>query len=272
MRCDVPDRKGFTLVELLVVLLLATITTTSAVALFINSNRVHLAQTAQIQVQQTARAGTDVLSAELREVSNGGGDIMAIGPDSISIRRMGPWTMVCDVDYPNSRLNILTIGQELAVNDSIALFAENDTLRLEDDVWLIGDIDGVTSSTTCASTPTAWTAHEIDVSGLSGAMAVDTVRRGAPLRTFVHYTYGSYTINGEEFVGRRDSGGTITPLVGPIKSGGLVFTFRDQFGNTTTTLTDIAHVDVSLAMDSPVMDSNNNVIQDSVFTTVFLRN
>ena len=189
MRYDVPDRKGFTLVELLVVLLLATITTTSAMAVFINSNRVHLAQTAQIQLQQTARAGTDVLSAELREVSNGGGDIMAIGPDSISIRRMGPWTMVCDVvDYSAERFNVLTIGSELSENDSIALFAENDTLRLEDDVWLIGEIDDVDSGKTCASTPTAWSAHEIRVPGMAAAMAVDTVRRGAPLRTFVPTT------------------------------------------------------------------------------------
>ena len=272
MRSIQNDVRGFTLIELMVVLLLATVTTSAAMAVFVSSNRVHIAQTAQMQLQQTARAGTDVLSAELREISNGGGDILAIGPDSISIRRMGQWTMVCDVDYPNSRLNVLTIGNDLATNDSIFLFAENDTLRVEDDVWLVGTVDGVTSSITCVSTPTAWAAHQIDVSGLSSAMAVDTVRRGAPLRTFTHYTYGSYTIGGEVYVGRRDAGGTVTPLVGPIKSGGLVFTFRDEFENVTTTLTDIAQVDVSLAMESPILDSNNNQVQDSVFTTVFLRN
>jgi len=272
MRSVASDRNGFSLVELVVVLVGAGITVGSGAAVFINSNRVHLAQTAQIQLQQTGRAGIDVLSSELREVSHAGGDIIAIGPDSVSIRLMGQWTMACDVDYPNSRLNVMTLGNPLEVKDSIALFAENDTLRLEDDVWLIGEIQGVTNGSVCISTGTPWTAHWIDVSGMAGAMAVDIVRTGAPVRTFQHYTYGSYTISGEEYLGRHEPGGAITPLVGPIKTGGLAFAFRDELGNATATLTDIAQIDVSLAMDTPIMNTNGTQVQDSLFTTVFVRN
>jgi len=270
MRQAPSNRGGFTLAELLVVLVLATITAGSAVVVFINSNRVHVAQTAQIQAQQTARAGIDILAAELREVSNTGGDIIAIGPDSVSIRLMEQWTMVCDVDYPNSILTVMTLGPTLSVNDSIVLFAENDTLRLEDDAWLIGQVSAVSTAPNCVGG--TFMAHEIDVSGMAGAMAVDTVRTGAPLRTFTHYTYGSYSLGGETYVGRRDSGGTMTPLVGPIRPGGLAFTFRDAAGATTTTVTDIALIDVSLAIESDVADTNNTQVRDSVFATFFVRN
>lgn len=266
------NRKGFTLVEMLMVLVLGTITVGSAVVVFMNSNRVHLAQSEQIRVQQTARAGIEILTSELREVSNGGGDILAINANWVTIRMMGEWSLVCEVDYSNSRFEVINIGPDLAVNDSIFLFAENDTLRAEDDVWLAGMISAVNSGNTCPASAGSFPSHRIDLSGISAALAVDSVRTGAPIRTFEHFTYGAYTISGELFVGREDSGSIVTPMVGPIRPGGLVFTYRDEFGATTTTLTDIAQIDISLTVDADVTDTNNNLLQDSVATTVFLRN
>src|SRR5690606_3944729 len=91
-------RGGLTIVELLVVAVLGALVVTAAYQVLITNQRTYTAQNAQIQGQQTVRAGLDVLFGELRELSRAGGDVLAIASDSVKVRAGRNFGLVCGVE------------------------------------------------------------------------------------------------------------------------------------------------------------------------------
>lgn len=101
----------------------------------------------------------------------------------------------------------------------------------------------------------------------------DTVRVGSNLRSYTHYTYGLYTLDGAPYLGRREAGGAPTPMVGPLRSSnGLVFRYLDTLNAVTATLSDIAQVEVTLRTLSPIRGPDGRAVADSIVTRIFARN
>jgi prepilin-type N-terminal cleavage/methylation domain-containing protein len=263
-------RRGFTLVELLVVVVLGGLMVLAIYQILLTNSRTYAVNNAQIQGQQSLRAGMEVLFGELREVSADEGDLIGMGLDSITLRTPRAFGLVCATDYSANppRVTAYRIGPVVEAGDSIHIFADNVPERALDDVWLTRVVQSVDTTATCSGAP----AQMLTVPNL--ASTGDTVRLGAPLRTFDTYTYGLITWGGEEYLGRRIStAGSPDPLVGPlVPTRGVSFRYLDSIGAVTTTKADVAQIEVTLRYQSPVRNVRNQLIRDSIMGRVYLRN
>ena len=263
-------RSGFTLVELLIVAVLGVVVAGATYQMILTSQRAYTIQTAQIQGQQTVRAGTDILFAELRELSAVEGDIVDMSPDQIEVRAMRAFGLVCNVHSSGSPIRVKKIGRYFASGDSIVVFADNDPRFASDDTILSGVVASISMavSETCTGTDTAQslTVPELVVAQTND----DTVRLGAPVRGFTRYTYGLYSVGGDYYLGRQ-FGNTTEPLVGPLSSNGVSFTYLDTFGDVTTDPRAVSQIEVTLRTLSKVM-SQQGLVADSLTTRIYLRN
>ena len=263
-------RWGFTLVELLVVVVLGTIVVLVASTVLVTNTRIHTVSNAQIQGRQIMRAGVDVLFGELREISVDGEDLGVMGTDRLEIRSQRAFGLVCDTDYSSSpeTLTVVRVGNWFEAGDSIFVFADNDPERTSDDAWLARTIQSVDLTATCGGRE----AQVLSVPDL--ASTGDTVRVGAPVRAFDRFTYGSFVIDGETYLGREARGSSSPdPLVGPIlPSGGVVFRYLDAGEQVTTVPTEVSQIEVTLRFQSEARRLGGDRVSDSIVTRIYPRN
>ena len=267
------DRRGFTLVELLVVAVIGAFVLTGMYNVVITNQRAFTVHSAEVSTQQTVRAGLAVMLGELREVSTAG-DLIVAGSDSIQIRSMERLGLVCALDYPLSRLTLRRVGDWFENGDSVFVFADNNPSSRADDVWLIGTVQTVDTTTAC---PDGSAAQNLSVPSMAAAMSVDSVRMGAPVRSFERYTYGLADIGSGFgwFLSRWQPGSPVEPLIGPLQGpaqDGLEFEYFDENGAATFVAADARQVRVTLRTDSPVTKQTGGYVGDSISARVFLRN
>lgn len=266
------DARGFTLVELLVVVLLGGFIVLSIYQVLIANSRTYAVSNAQIQGQQALRAGLDVLFGELREVSPAQGDILAMAQDSITIRTPRAFGLACEVDYDANppEVTAYRMGPFIQSGDSIFIFADNETDRASDDVWLTLLVR--TSDTTDVICADGAQAQTLSIPGLDPTGNI--VQEGASVRAFETYTYGLYSIGGESYLGRRlSTAGSPDPLVGPLlPARGVGFRYLNSLGQVTTVATQVAQIELVLRYQSQVLDSRNQPVRDSIVARVYPRN
>ena len=262
------NKGGFTLVELLIVAVLGVVVVGATYQMILTSQRAYTIQTAQIQGQQTVRAGIDILFAELRELSGSEGDILTMTSNQIKVRAMRSFGLVCNVGIFGSPIRVKKIGRFFASGDSIVVFADNNPAIASDDTILSGVVSSIDTTQSCTG---ADTAQSLAVPALFIALlAGERVRDGAPVRGFEVYTYGLFTVGGDYYLARQ-SGSTTEPLVGPLSPNGVSFTYLDVFGNVTTDPRAVAQIEVTLRSRSNVT-SNRGPVADSLTTVIYLRN
>ena len=266
------DRRGFTLVELMIVAVVGAMVVGATYQIMLTTQRVYSIQTAQIQGQQTVRAGLDILFAELRELSRAEGDILTMGPDRIEFRAMRAFGLVCGVTITGSPVRVQKIGRFFEIGDSIMVFADNDPDTATDDTILSGKVSGIDTTQTCSG---ADTAQSLTIPALVSALANDTVRIGAPVRGFATYTYGLYSLDGDYYLARQSGGGVMTlpaPLVGPLAPNGVSFIYMDSLGNVTTNPRAVSQIEVTLRTQSRVRNQRGDLVGDSLTMAIYLRN
>lgn len=262
-------RGGFTLVELLVVTVLGVIIVSASFNLLIQLRRGYTVQNARIANQQTIRAALDVLTIELRQASSAGGDIVGMGPDTVSVRSTRAFAVACDT--ATAATPVVTarrMGDGLS-RDSVFVFRDGDPLVGTDDEWLALDITTVIESGSCPNGDAA------QLVTLAGMTAADTVKPGAALRTFERLAYGVYEISGKRYLARRAPSGVLEPLVGPLDDAtgdDVSFTFVDQYGDPTTTPDEVAQIRILARLGSEVTTLAGTPVEDSVAVRVNLRN
>ena len=262
------DNSGFTLVELIIVAVLGAVVVGATYEIMLSSQKAYTVQAAQIQGQQTVRAGIAILFSELREMSRAEGDILTMGPDRIEVRAMRAFGLVCGVNAAGSPILVKKIGRFFETGDSIMVLADNDPDVSSDDTILSGAVSNVDTTRTCSG---ADTAQSIVVPALVPALANDTVRIGAPVRGFTVYTYGLYTLDGDYYLARR-SGMTTAQLVGPLSPNGVSFIYMDSLGNVTADPRAVSQIEVTLRSRSRVVNKWGVPIADSLTTSIYLRN
>jgi len=276
------DRRGFTLMELIVVTVLGTLVVGAALQVLITNRRAYTAQSAVISGQQSTRMAIEVLFAELREVSAPGGDIEAMSSDSIRMRLMRKFSVVCDTDFGvlptltvidtlGSQMVLQAGANQFAANDSVFVFADNNQNIDSDDVWFTAQISAVDGNAVCPQDGSG--ATELAFTGLQALFLADSVGMGAPVRSFRTYTFGTTTMNGDVYLGRRERGGSMIPVTGPLQpSNGLEFIYRDSLGAITTDVTSVSQIEVVVRTGSTVLGPLGDMVQDSVRVWIHTRN
>lgn len=271
------DRRGFTLVELMVVAIVGSLVVLAAYQVLITNQRTYTAQSAQVQSQQQARAAMDILFNELREVSSAGGDIVDAGPIFIEVRTMRSVGVVCDT-YTGlfaltPQLLVRRVGDWFEPGDSVFIFADNDEYMTSDDTWIRGRTGTVDTTRTCAG---GHPAQLITFPAQALNFVADTVRDGAPIRNYTRYRYSLASYDGETYLGRAEAGGNWEPMVGPLTglggAPGIFFRYYDAAGNETAVLADIVRVDVIVRAQSFARDADGDLVGDSIKTSVYMRN
>lgn len=269
------NRSGFTLVELLVVVVLASFLIMAIYQVLITNTRTYAVNNAQIQGQQMLRAGADVLFGELREISSQSGDLVKMDHDAFQIRAQRAFGLVCNADYTVSppELTVYRIGPAFQAGDSVFVFHDNDPMRALDDEWFGGTVLAVDTTATCGGAPgQILTVPFIGVT--ANATPPDSVRIGGPVRGFDVFSYGRYVIDGEPYLGRQMTGAASPDaLVGPLlASGGVAFTYLDSLGAVTTVDTLVAQIEVLLRYRSDVRNFGGELVSDSILVRVYPRN
>ncbi len=266
------NRRGFTLVELIVVTVLGSLVLMASLQILITNQRTFTAQNAKIIGQQSTRAALDVLVAELREISAAGGDLIVMAQDSVRIRAMRKFGITCAVDLTGDiELEVIRVGDFFAPADSVFVFADNDEALASDDTWIS---TAVTLADTESESCNGFESGVYTFDDPDDLFVADSVRAGAPVRSYEYYTYRLVEESGSYYLGRRDgSSSTVYPLVGPLDARlGVQFAYRDASGATTTTSTDVRQIVITLRSNSGVRNSVGTMVSDSITAWVFTRN
>jgi prepilin-type N-terminal cleavage/methylation domain-containing protein len=269
-------RRGFTLIELMVGLILLLAVGAVTYQLLVNTQRISRSQGQHIGMQDNARSGALIIANELREVGydeiNAGSaglittwlgvapavvsnpDLIAIGSDSITYRAMRAVGFTCNLVAATPAIvvrnsNTIPFSQirSLTVTDSLMLYVENDPTIAGDDIWLVVGITAAPSTQNCPDgtsglrIPVAFPATLTGI-GLDATKVFNTgMIVGGPVRGFEMMQVRSYTSGGKLWLGMRPrplAGTTIEPVLGPLANGaGADQGLRFQFYDASNNLT-----------------------------------
>ena len=228
--------RGFTLVEMVVVLGLMGVIIGALYQAIVATQRTTSAQFQRIDVQQSTRAATMYVSNMLRELNASDGDILVSQATSLRFRAMRWMGVLCTVPFEAAGEVQFTVRGPLlfgirspdAVLDSILLWLD-DPLNGTDDKWLYGGLQSSVAGV-CPDDGSAGTALRVVISAGSGGngAAAAGMTLGAPVRGFQVEEMSLYLQGTEYWLGRRtaDRAGVwevVRPLVGPLMANGLTF-------------------------------------------------
>jgi prepilin-type N-terminal cleavage/methylation domain-containing protein len=293
------SRRGFTMVELLVALVLLGLVSTALYRVLVNNQRVYLAQTQRIDLSQNIRAATNILPAEFHELDAFDGDITAMSATSISIRAMRWLSFVCVPPVlagVNNGLTMVvrggTVGQPMyygsrsinTATDSILVYLDGNATTRTDDYWVPAQLTASVAAT-CpavgAVTAAQQPARLLTFNGtfIAGTNVANAIPMGAPVRGYERVTYQLYQPAGDTlwYIGFQPAGGTMQPLIGPITANGLSFAYYDVNGAVTAVRTQVARIDITVRARTQSAVRRGGmaaaaVVIDSVSTSVALRN
>ncbi len=269
-------RDGFTIVELLIVLVLAGLVMGAAYQVLFVQQRSAEAQTLQAAARSSLRTASAVLETELREVAsfsgsaNAGSDVAMISSDSVRFRALRQFGVICNVDKGAKWLDLWVLGETFAKGDNVMAYAEHDTVQdPADDQWqtdVVGNVGSVVK-TACTTSWPGTTAQGIATPGIDMAGVED----GEPVRGFEWIGYGLTQSNGQWVIVRRGSDGVAViadGLAAPSNSVPL-FRYYDNTGSATTDPHAVAQIQITLRTPG---NNGVGVAPETLSTRLYLRN
>jgi len=290
-------RRGFTMVELLVAMVLLGLVSAALYRVLVNNQRLYMAQTQRIDLSQNIRAAANILPAELREIDAADGDIIAMAPDRLEIRAMRWLGFTCVAPVMGGGLNGITmvirggdVGQPLfygargmnIVSDTMLIYYDGNQTTRNDDYWARGTFTGVAPVVQdCPGLPVQTgrlVTFNLNLLGL-GVNAAGAIPVGAPVRGYEHVIYQLYKPAGDTsyYIGFQPAGGTMQPLVGPVLTNGLTFQYFAADGSVTAVKSQVARVDITVRARTALAIRGGGqapaaTVVDSISTSVALRN
>ena len=283
-------RRGYTMIELLIALVMASILGFGVLKVFMTTQRFTDVLSQKVDVQQNLRTAMAILPSELRQLDAADQDIKGMAADSITIRGMRQIGIVCNPPtmggaLPGARTIVLrsplySAPTAFAVGDSFFVWNEGNPASRADDGWIKGRVTAVGTGT-C----TDLTANQISLSvGLEALPALqvnvanpNSVPNGAPLRGFETVTYKVRQAADNRWYLYLSNNGGNTPIVGPLTgSTGLVFTYFNSAGAVTAVATQVAQIGITVRGQSlrqvHLPGTAVGFKAESLSTTVTLRN
>lgn len=267
---------GFTIIELLIVLVLAGLIMGAAYQVMFVQHRSTEAQTFQAAARSSLRTASAVLQTELREVasfsgsSNAGSDVSMISSDSVRFRALRQFAVICDLNKGTKWLDLWVLGETFAKGDNVMAYAEHDTIQNPNDDQWQADVVGNTGAVVNTACATGWpgtTTQGISTPGID----MTGVEKGEPVRGFEWIGYG-LTQSGEQWViMRRSSDGDAIiadGLAAPSSSHPL-FRYYDSSGSATTDPDAVAQIQITLRTPG---NKGVGVAPETLSTRLYLRN
>lgn len=283
-------RRGFTLVELLIGMILVGLVGGAIYQVLVNSQRVYTLQTERAGLNANNRAVVAVLPAELRELDASdamASDIIAMSATAVTYKAMRSLFFVCQPPVDNDHTGTVELWRNRsyglrpqidAGRDSVFIFAEGALNTRMDNAWLHANVSSVSMGNTCPSGAPGIT---LQLDGVEPGHGLASVRPGSPVRTFEMVRVTTYTdALGDLWLGAQTytkSGGwsTTQPLLGPLEAPGLQLVYRDSLGNTTATPADVSRIELTVNAQTarPVRGSAGlQPATDTLVTDITLRN
>lgn len=296
-------RPGFTLAEMLVVMVLLTIVGGSLMGVLSKQQRFYRGVSDLGDLRSQLRQAEAVMSSDIRGMSTIKNDILTMSDSSIDFRYTIGSSIVCTkspsiVTLPPTALsngNTLTSWvQQPAVGDSVWIFDEgNNTTASTDDTWQGFRITSFVPTPGACPPPYTQLADAINS---SWTMTVDhtisnTVLAGAAMRFVRRAHYSLYRSTNDQlwYLGYTCSacgtGATIQPIAGPFNPftavttpdlSGLRFTYFDSTGAITSDPTTVARINVVIRGQTRgylnVPGLKQGYYTDSVRTDIAVRN
>ena len=295
------DRRGFTLMELLVALMISSFLVTVIYQLMSGNSRFVRIQSAREEVQQNARAAIDVMASDLRTVPPSA--IRAMGPDSIRFYMPRAFGVLCNsIDATSPTVWALFPAGVLSSTDvfgkphwGIAVEQTADPLVHNDALRFVAGPTQQTASNACTGTPgslqpvlQAGQQIALGFNRPAGTSYVTagTILPGTQVVLFEEMKYdvapsSSAAVPGSwirRMVGRTASGPNMQPMAGPVPaSGALRFSYVRADGATAaTTAADVRRIGIRVITQSRAQagpaGNRHSEQTDTVSTDVYLRN
>ena len=286
------SRRGFTLVELIVGVILTGIVGTTIFFLLTSSQRAYQMQTERTRLNNSTRATVAILPAELRELNAADtleSDILEMTATSVAFKAMRGLFFVCQqptgagpngtvVLWRNPVYGLRTDIDE--TRDSVLIFAEGDASTRTDNYWIHANVNGAPATGTACPGGGASITLTLNRAEPGGSMG--DIGLGAPLRTYEVVRLSTYTdglgdlwLGGQRYTKGGPGYGTIQPLLGPLAASGLQLTYLDQFGATTAIAAQVAQIGVVvIGQTAAPIQTPGGLVRavDTLITSVALRN
>ncbi|MDQ6887044.1 MAG: prepilin-type N-terminal cleavage/methylation domain-containing protein [Gemmatimonadota bacterium] len=258
-------RRGFTLVEILTVMVLLGFVIAGLTAVIVNQQRFYTGTSEIIETRGSVRELSELVPSELRGISPKSSDIYAMGASSIDYRANLGASLVCAgilgttiVLPPLGKNNALTVWLSAPqVSDTLLVYDSGTKPDTSDDAWRVhvvtsAPIVGVCPITTGFTSTVLEQANGISL-GISPALNATEVV-GSAIRFVRHSRLQLYAAaDGRYYLGFYDCNasrgcGTVQPVSGPYlppgSYGGLVFTYYDINGAVTVTPANVRRIGV----------------------------
>ncbi len=244
---------GFTVIELLMTMVIGGIVLSAVLAVLSVQSRHQRRQFELMQVRNTLRSAVALVEEDLQQVMPARGDLVAIGSQSVTLRRLTGNGLICRVDTGTSQMALWRPAGEFgsSSDDSVIVVkmkAKKDTTKTKFKVGslLLGVLDpGYTGMTECVWGP----AHRPDVV-LQVDTWVDTTQIGGLARAFQTVEYGMVQWNGQWWLGQRVASASkydvVTGPLVPPGQGGLELRYYDVNDNETTDPLQVVRVQLAL--------------------------
>jgi prepilin-type N-terminal cleavage/methylation domain-containing protein len=271
-------RRGFTIIELLVGLVVGLMVMGSVVQMMIVQGRGYRKQREIIDIRETARQANTLLAGDLRQSGVGESPLSAMGANSIALRSPRGMGTICAKHATLARYGLWkTGGNILAGTDDSAL-----VYQLGRDKWTALKVTAVGTPAAMGVAACAWPGARPPDVVVEFAVATRTdtsyIKVGAPFRNFRRVEYAEYQLNSRWWFGRRvGAAGSYEQLTGPLvapASNGLAFVYYDTLGAVTANPGAVGSVAFTLRSESfkKTYVGNTYVYQrDSLTTKVALR-
>ncbi len=278
-------RRGFTLVELLVALVIFGLVAGGVMNVLIASQRGSADQAQRVDMQQNLRAANAILPSEIRSLDAADGDIKAMAATSLSIRAVRQLAIICTLPITGGVLNGVTLvvrnplysSQRAFQNgDSLWVWYEGDVTTRSDDGWISGVVTAIPVAQNCtdgAAGIRLIVTMTIAAPKLNKAAVVPL---GAPVWGFEGVSYATGAgADGRFYLNYTTSAGT-AQVIGPLPDvNGVTFTYYDANGVVTANPLLVRQIGLSVrsqSMNRIQKGSTTGYAVDSLSTRITLRN
>jgi hypothetical protein len=281
-------RKGASLIELVVVIVLLAAVGSATMGVVIHQERFYRAQADAIDARATVRDAASVLQSELRALTASDGDLYSIGPGTIEFRATLAQSAVCtiapsrrEVTIPPEHLAsgapLTWIGTQPESGDTLLVLASDSTLG---DRWERHVLTGAPSRAGTCPTSSGLTVTAADAGGaltLTMSPALDSaIAPGALVRIVRRARYELYRASDSRWylgyldclASRATPCNVVQPVSGPFAPSGIQLAFLDASGAPTTNPRLVARIDLLAIAER----RSSPATLDSLATTIALRN